>query len=277
MSLSQIVEMRGAGAGVFGSHRLCFGRAAARAGMAHRWSPIRFEADRRGDVCSCYVLNFRTRRQEKFLKIIIANCSEKPNNLDMTVDWIRKALVETGKTRSGLAKALGRSPSAVTDLLNGSRRLRAEEIAIAVEYLGVEPPRLVGGGRAPPRDGRVPLVGYVGAGAVAHFYADGQGPFDEVPAPDAASGHTVAVQIRGHSLGALFDNWLVFYDDVRDPPGDDLVGRMCVCGLADGRILIKALKRSQNTGLWNLLSNLEPPIYDVVLEWAAVVREMRPR
>ena len=137
----------------------------------------------------------------------------------MTVDWIRKALVETGKTRSGLAKALGRSPSAVTDLLNGSRRLRAEEIAIAVEYLGVEPPRLVGGGRAPPRDGKVPLVGYVGAGAVAHFYADGQGPFDEVPAPDAASGNTVAVQIRGHSLGALFDNWLVFYDDVRDPPG----------------------------------------------------------
>ena len=50
----------------------------------------------------------------------------------MTVDWIRKALVETGKTRSGLAKALGRSPSAVTDLLNGSRRLRADEIAVAV-------------------------------------------------------------------------------------------------------------------------------------------------
>jgi hypothetical protein len=208
---------------------------------------------------------------------VIAISSEKQNSLDMTVDWIRKALIETGKTRSGLAKALGRSPSAVTDLLNGSRRLRAEEIAVVVEYLGVEPPRLVGGGRAPPRGGKVPLVGYVGAGAEAHFYADGQGPFDEVPAPDAASGHTVAVQIRGHSLGALFDNWLVFYDDVRDPPGDDLVGRMCVCGLADGRVLIKALKRSQSAGLWNLLSNLEPPIYDVVLNWAAVVREMRPR
>src|ERR1700723_3074017 len=195
----------------------------------------------------------------------------------MTVDWIREGLKHTRKTRSGLAKALGRSPSAVTDLLNGTRRLRAEEIAIAAEYLGVEPPRLVGGGRANHPSGRVPLVGYVGAGAIAHFYADGQGPFDEVPAPDAASPSTVAVQIRGHSLGALFDNWLVFYDDVRDPPGDDLVGRMCVCGLADGRILIKALKRSQNTGLWNLLSNLEPPIYAVVLEWAALVREMRPR
>ncbi|HLW92487.1 MAG TPA: helix-turn-helix transcriptional regulator [Roseiarcus sp.] len=194
-----------------------------------------------------------------------------------TVDWIREALIKTGKTRSGLAKALGRSPSAVTDLLNGSRRLRAEEIPVIVNYLGVEPPRLIGGGRVPPQDPRVPLVGFVGAGAQAHFYADGQGPFDEVAAPDAASANTVAVQIRGHSLGALFDNWLVFYDDVRDPPGDDLVGRMCVCGLSDGRVLIKALKRSQIAGLWTLLSNLEPPIYDVALDWAALVREMRPR
>jgi transcriptional regulator with XRE-family HTH domain len=204
-------------------------------------------------------------------------CSEKPNNRFMTVDWIRAALDETGKTRSGLARALGRSPSAVTDLLNGRRRLRADEIAIAATYLGVEPPRLIGGGRAPPIRATVPLVGHVGAGAIAHFYADGQGPFDEVGAPDAASAKTVAVQIRGHSLGALFDNWLVFYDDVREPPGDDLVGRMCVCGLADGRVLIKALKRSHIAGLWTLLSNAEPPIYDVALDWAALVREMRPR
>jgi transcriptional regulator with XRE-family HTH domain len=195
----------------------------------------------------------------------------------MTVDWIRQGLKDRHKTRSGLAKALGRSPSAVTDLLNGSRRLRAEEIAIVAEYLGVEPPRLVGGGRPALTTGRVPLVGYVGAGAIAHFYADGQGPFDEVPAPDAASPKTVAVQIRGHSLGALFDNWLVFYDDVFDPPDDFLVGRMCVCGLSDGRVLVKALKRSQIAGLWTLLSNTEPPIYDVALDWAALVREMRPR
>src|SRR5271154_1633829 len=191
----------------------------------------------------------------------------------MTVDWIREGLRQTRKTRSGLALALGRSPSAVTDLLNGSRRLRAEEIAVVAESLGAEPPRLVGGGRPGHPTGRVSLVGYVGAGAIAHFYADAQGPFDEVEAPDAASLKTVAVQIRGHSLGALFDNWLVFYDDLRDAPGDELIGRMCVGGLADGRVLIKALKRSQIAGLWNLLSNVEPPIYDVVLEWAALVRE----
>ena len=92
----------------------------------------------------------------------------------MTVEWIRAGLKHTGKTRSGLAKALGRSPSAVTDLLNGHRRLRADEIAIVAEYLGIEPPRLIGGG--PPRPPKAPLIGYVGAGAIAHFYADGPWP-----------------------------------------------------------------------------------------------------
>jgi hypothetical protein len=81
----------------------------------------------------------------------------------LTVDWIRAGLKRTGKTRSGLAKALGRSPSAVTNLLNGHRRLRADEIAIVAEYLGIEPPRLIGGGL--PRPPKAPLIGFDGAGA----------------------------------------------------------------------------------------------------------------
>jgi transcriptional regulator with XRE-family HTH domain len=194
----------------------------------------------------------------------------------LTVDWIRAGLKHTGKTRSGLAKALGRSPSAVTDLLNGHRRLRADEIAIVAEYLGIEPPRLLGGG-VKPLAPKAPLIGYIGAGAVAHFYAEGQGPYEEIDAPHDARPQTVAVQVRGHSLGPLFDNWLIFYDDVRNPPDDSLIGRMCVCGLSDGRVLIKALKKSPATGLWNLLSNTEPPIYDCAVDWAAPVREMRPR
>jgi transcriptional regulator with XRE-family HTH domain len=194
----------------------------------------------------------------------------------LTVEWIRAGLKHTGKTRSGLAKALGRSPSAVTDLLNGHRRLRADEISLVAEYLGVEPPRLIGGGGKPLAP-KAPLVGYVGAGAVAHFYAEGQGPFDEVDAANDSGPQTVALQVRGHSLGPLFDNWIMFYDNVRTTADEIAIGRLCVCGLFDGRVLIKGVKKSQATGQWNLLSNTEPPIYDVNLDWAAPVREMRPK
>lgn len=122
-----------------------------------------------------------------------------------------------------------------------------------------------------------PLVGHVGAGAQAVLFSEGQGPFGEVPAPPNATEKTVAVEIRGTSLGELFDTWLVFYDEVRDPPGGKQVGKLCVCGLADGRILVKKLQRGHLPGFWNLISNTEPPIYDVIVEWAAVVTSMTPR
>jgi len=51
--------------------------------------------------------------------------------------------------------------------------------------------------------------------------------------------------MRGESLGALFDRWLVYYDDIRDPPTTDLLHALCVVGLADGRILVKQLKPGQ--------------------------------
>ena len=120
-------------------------------------------------------------------------------------------------------------------------------------------------------------MGYVGAGAVAHLYAAGQGPFDEVDAPEYATDDTVAVEIRGDSLGPLFNEWLVFYDEVRSPVTPDLVGRLCVVGLPDGRVLIKKLARSRAEGFYHLLSQTEDPILDVEIDWAAKVTGMTPR
>lgn len=123
----------------------------------------------------------------------------------------------------------------------------------------------------------VKVVGYVGAGAKAHFYAVAQGDLDEVDAPDGATKDTVAVEIRGESLGPLFDRWLVFYDEVRRPITPDLVGHPCVVGLADERVLIKKVKNGHKPGLYHLISATEPPIEDVEIEWAAKVTLMRPR
>lgn len=123
----------------------------------------------------------------------------------------------------------------------------------------------------------VPLVGYVGAGAEAHFYAVAQGNLDEVSAPDNSSADTKAVEIRGDSLGSLFDRWLVFYDDVRSPITLDLVGKLCVVGLKDDRVLIKKVRQGSKKHLFRLISEREPPIEDVEIDWAAKVKTMVPR
>jgi hypothetical protein len=123
----------------------------------------------------------------------------------------------------------------------------------------------------------VPLVGYVGAGAAANFFSQDSGHLDEVPAPGGSSEATVAVEIRGDSLGSFFDRWLVFYDDVRRPVTSDLLNKLCVVGLDDGRILIKKIQRSKTRGHYHLLSQTEEPIFDVAIDWAALVKSMVPR
>jgi hypothetical protein len=123
----------------------------------------------------------------------------------------------------------------------------------------------------------VPVVGYVKAGAEAVLYAEGQGPFDEVPAPEGATEKTVAVEIRGESLGEFFDEWLVYYDDVRSPITPDQLGQLCVVGLPDGRVLVKKVRPAREPGLYHLLSQTEGPILDQEVEWAALVKQMSPR
>ena len=120
----------------------------------------------------------------------------------------------------------------------------------------------------------VKLVGYVGAGAEARYDIADLG---YVRAPEDATPDTVAMEIRGESLGALFEHWLVYYDDVRSPITPDLIGRLCVVGLIDDRILVKKIQRAKTPGLYHLLSNTEGPILDAEVVWAARVKGMVPR
>lgn len=174
---------------------------------------------------------------------------------------IKTALSREGKTKSGLAKAIGVRNSAVTELLNGERRLQREEEERAKEYLGLNV---------------VPIVGAVGAGAEMHFYAEGQAAPDTVKAPDEATASTVAVEIRGTSLGTQFDGWLAFYDDRRSPVTPDLEGRLCVVGLDDGRVLIKTLRKAPGRSKYHLLSD-GANLLDQKVSWAAKVKAIKPR
>lgn len=122
-----------------------------------------------------------------------------------------------------------------------------------------------------------PVVGYALAGGDGVVFSGGQGPFEDVPAPTGATEKTVAVRIKGTSMGRLLDGWLAFYDDRREPPDESFAGELCICELEDGRVLIKTLRAGRAKGLWHLDSQTEPIILDQRVAWAAKVLEMRPR
>lgn len=172
-------------------------------------------------------------------------------------------------TQQQAADAMGYSKGGYLKLERSERKLSLPIIEKAAEVYGVSSSEIY--------TDEVPLVGYVGAGAEMHYYADGDNPNDFVPMPPGGGETTVAVQIRGSSLGSIFDTWLVYYDQIRDPPSFDLLGKLCVVGLQDGRVLIKKLRRGSTAGFYNLESVTEGLIEDVAVVWAAKVKIMTPR
>jgi len=179
-------------------------------------------------------------------------------------------------SQTGLAKEAGVSQQLISQLENGvnvaTTKLPDIARALGANVSQIDPNYVE---HAVGSLEEVPLIGYVGAGATAHYYDHAD--LGTVPAPDNATPDTVAVEIRGESLGALFEHWLVYYDEVRSPVTHDMIGRLCVVGLVDERVLVKKIQRSKTAGLFHLLSNTEAPILDAEVVWAARVRSMMPR
>jgi phage repressor protein C with HTH and peptisase S24 domain len=171
--------------------------------------------------------------------------------------------------------------------LPGSRDFGADEAEVYGRRFGVRPEWLLTGrGHAPlapddvdeePAASRTPIVGYVGAGATAHYYNIGQGHLDDTDRPSNATDNTVAVEIRGDSLGPYFDRWLVFYDNVRSPITDDMYGKLCVVGLANDQVLVKEVRPGSRKGLFNLGPAGAESTKDAKVLWGARVRMIAPR
>lgn len=200
------------------------------------------------------------------------------------VERVDQRLKTLGVSASAASAKAGLSRDAIRNLQraarDGSRQgVSTKTLTALAEALQTTPQWLLEGvGEEDIGEGTVPLVGYVGAGAAAHYYGDSPGELDRVPAPKNATKDTVAVEIRGDSMGPLLNRWLVYYDEVRSPVTQDMIGVPCVVGLADERVLVKRIKRTPKTGLYDLESNTgEEPIRSVTIMWAAKVRSIEPR
>lgn len=154
-------------------------------------------------------------------------------------------------------------------LEKGLRGLSKEWAIRLAPHVKASPNDLMFGGRD------VPLVGHVGAGSEAHFYVS-QGEIGRAKMPPGGSEGTVAVEIRGDSLGAPFEGWIVYYDDRRDPPTDDLIDHLCIVELASGQVLIKRIMRGRLPGHFDLWPVVGAPMTDQVLRWGAKVTAMMP-
>jgi hypothetical protein len=84
----------------------------------------------------------------------------------------------------------------------------------------------------------------------------------ETELPPLVTEATVGLAIRGNSLGHAFANWVLIYDDLREPVAPEVIGELCVIGLADGRVVIKRL--------------VEGGVAGIAVVWAARVKALVP-
>lgn len=123
-----------------------------------------------------------------------------------------------------------------------------------------------------------PIVGRVGAdpeGVV--LFATGQAAGDLVPIPPGGSERAVALQVVGHSMAGLADNGgLIYFEDQRTPPSEDMLGHVVVVEIDTEEVLVKRLLRGSRKGLYDLESVVGPVRRDCKVRWAAHITAIVP-
>lgn len=172
----------------------------------------------------------------------------------MDMEWIIKGLDKPGKSRAGLAKAIGRHPAVVTNILSGKRELKAREISTIANYLGVDPPA-----NAPIEERHQIATAQIIGDVVAGVWAEPGVHFEPIPSTVVVDArwpeHSVfLLRVRGASINRQArEGDLVLCLDAHAAPRDFQHGDWVVAERVDaaGRIetTVKRVAGDRRTGV----------------------------
>jgi repressor LexA len=183
----------------------------------------------------------------------------------LDIKMIERGLAKPGKTKGGLAAAMGVRPGAVSEILSEARLIKASELQPIIEYLELN---------------AVPIMGRVGAGAsigpeLEQLPPEGLG---EVELPFPIAEETVAFEVVGDSMLPKYENGdiIVVYRDQRHPLSS-FYGEEAAVRLKSGERYLKTIERGKTAHVVNLTSFNAKPIAGVKLEWIGEICVTLPR
>ena len=183
----------------------------------------------------------------------------------LDVRMIERGLQKPGKTKGGLATAMGVRPGAVSEILSGIRLIKASEIAPIMDYLQLN---------------SVPIMGRVGAGASIepeHEQVPPEG-LGEVELPFPIAEETIAFEVAGDSMLPKYENGdvIVVFREQRHPLSS-FYGEEAAVRLKTGERYLKTIERGKTAHVVNLTSFNAKPISSVKLEWIGEICVTLPR
>jgi repressor LexA len=183
----------------------------------------------------------------------------------LDVGMIERGLRKPGKTKGGLAVAMGVRPGAVSEILAGARLIKASEIQLIIDYLELN---------------AVPIMGRVGAGASIGPELEQMPPegLGEVELPFPITEGTIAFEVVGDSMLPKYENGdiIVVYQDQRHPLSS-FYGEEAAVRLKTGERYLKTIERGNAASVVNLTSFNAKPIMGVKLEWIGEICVTLPR
>jgi repressor LexA len=183
----------------------------------------------------------------------------------LNVRMIERGLQKPGKTKGGLATAMGVCPGAISEILGDARLIKASEIQPIIDYLELN---------------SVPVMGRVGAGASIepeHEQVPPEG-LGTVELPFPIAEETIAFEVSGDSMLPKYENGdiIVVYREQRHPISS-FYGEEAAVRLKTGERYLKTIERGKSAASVNLTSFNAKPIVGVKLEWIGEICVTLPR
>lgn len=189
--------------------------------------------------------------------------------MELRIELIERALTKPGKTKGGLADALGIAQSGVTAILAGTRRIQASEVAKIIDYLDLQ---------------RVAVMGRIGAGATIepeHEQIPPDGLF-VVEIPFFMPEEMVAFEVEGDSMVPRYDpgDVIVVWKDQKRPL-ENFFGQEVAIRTKDGKRFLKTLLPGKGKLVTLRSFNASKDIENVKIAWIGeiyvVVRKQQVR